>query len=103
KANPVAGRTPQPVSRRSAMNRMIRAALAAAILTGGLGSIGCVHTGGSGGCGSAGGGDRDAGDCLRNFIDPCYPERYQHAARGAVVAPFAQQVYNGHVLNQTIW
>jgi hypothetical protein len=73
------------------MNRMIRAAAAAAILVGGLGSVGCVSTG------------RSVEDCYRNYVDPCYPERYNHAARQAVVAPFAQQVYNGHVLNQTIY
>lgn len=94
------------------MNRMIRAATTAALLTAGLGSMGCVSTGtcGSGDCGGIGGG-RGArgeghgplGDHGRNFIDPCYPERYQHAARQAVLAPFAQQVHNGHVLNQTIW
>ena len=95
------------------MNRMIRAAAAAAILTSGLGSIGCMSTGSCGkGCGGGGhGGGHGArgdghgvlGDCYRNFVDPCYPERYQHAARQAVIAPFAQQVHNGHVLNQTIW
>jgi hypothetical protein len=95
------------------MNRMIRAAAAAAILTSGLGSVGCVHTGGgcgSGGCGGAGGlggargdGHGVLGDCWRKFVDPCYPERYEHAARQAVIYPFAQQVHNGHVLNQTIW
>jgi outer membrane protein OmpA-like peptidoglycan-associated protein len=77
------------------MTRMIRAAAAAAVLVSGLGSVGCVHTG-----------SREpgqAGDRYRNFVDPCYPERYQHAARQAVVAPFAQQVHNGHFLNQTVW
>jgi hypothetical protein len=43
------------------------------------------------------------GDLYRKTNDPCYPERYQYAAREAVVAPFAQQVYNGHVLNQSVW
>lgn len=93
------------------MNRMIRAAAAAAILTSGLGSVGCVHSGGcgAGGCGAGGvGGARGEGhgpigDHYRNFVDPCYPERYNHAARQAVIAPFAQQVQNGHFLNQTIW
>jgi hypothetical protein len=90
------------------MKRMLRAAAAAAILTSGLGSIGCVSTGtcGKGGCGGgAGGGDGHGvfGDLYRKTNDPCYPERYQYAAREAVVAPFAQQVYNGHVLNQTVW
>lgn len=78
------------------MNRMIHAACAAAILTSGLGSIGCVHTGGGDGHGPI-------GDCYRNAVDPCYPERYNHAARAAVIYPFAQQVHNGHVLNQTLW
>lgn len=94
------------------MNRMMRAAAAAAILTSGLGSIGCVSTGncGSGGCGSGSGvgaargdGHGVLGDRYRNFIDPCYPERYNHAARQSVIYPFAQQVHNGQVLNQTIW
>lgn len=95
------------------MNRMIRAAAAAAILTSGLGSIGCVNTGtsgcGGGGCGAGGaggngpGGRKTLGDCYRNAVDPCYPERYNHAARQATLAPFAQQVHNGYVLNQTIW
>jgi hypothetical protein len=80
------------------MNRMIHAACAAAILTSGLGSIGCVHTGGT-----RDDGHGPLGDCYRNAVDPCYPERYLHAARQATVYPFAQQVYNGHVLNQTIW
>lgn len=79
------------------MTRMFRAAAAAAVLVSGLGSVGCVHTGGGG---------REpgqAGDRYRNAVDPCYPERYQHAARQAVIAPFAQQVHNGHFLNQTVW
>ena len=93
------------------MNRMIRAAASAALLVSGLGSVGCVNTGttgcSGGGCG-AGAGTRDEGhgpigDHWRNFVDPCYPERYNHAARQAVIAPFAQQAANGHFLNQTIW
>lgn len=78
------------------MNRMIRAATVAALLTSGLGSVGCVHTRGDGG-------GADLGGCYRNAVDPCYPERYQHAARQAVIGPFAQQVHNGYVMNQTIY
>jgi hypothetical protein len=95
------------------MYRMMRAASAAAILMSALGSLGCVSTGtsgcGSGGCGGDGGGAHGGngngliGNAYLHFVDPCYPERYQHAARQAVVYPFAQQVHNGHVLNQTIW
>ncbi len=91
------------------MNPMMRAAAAAAILTSGFGSIGCMSTGtcGSGGCGGNGsngaGGHSSVEDHYRNAVDVCYPERYQHAARQAVIAPFAQQVENGHFLNQTLW
>jgi hypothetical protein len=99
------------------MKRMIRAAAAAAILVSGLGSVGCVSTGttgcGSGGCGGGTGGAGVAGargeghgplgDCYRNWVDPCYPERYNVAARQAVLAPFGQQVFNGHVMNQTVY
>ena len=93
KANPVEGQdAPGRFSRRSAMNRIIRAATAAALLTSGLGSIGCVHTGGP-----------SLGDRYRNAVDPCYPDRYERAARASVVAPFAQQVANGQVMNQTIF
>jgi hypothetical protein len=77
------------------MTKFIRAASAAAILTSGLCSAGCV-TGGHGG-GST------IGDHARKYHDPCYPERYNHAARQAVLAPFAQQVHNGNVLHQTIY
>jgi hypothetical protein len=79
------------------MTRMIRAAAAAAILTSALGSIGCVSTG------NGPRGNATLGDRYRNFVDPCNPERYNHAARQSVVYPFAQQVHNGHVLNQTVW
>src|SRR5437868_3615472 len=39
----------------------------------------------------------------RNVIDPCYPERYEYAARVETNAAFAPQVHNGHVLDQTVW
>src|SRR5436305_105569 len=77
------------------MTRKMRAAaLLAVAVTGGLGSVGCVHNDGGKGV---------AGDAYRKWGDPCYPERYNHMARAEVLAPFAQQVYNGHVLNQTIY
>ncbi len=79
------------------MTRFIRAATAAAILTSGLCSVGCVGTG------NAANGHQSVGDHARTYHDPCYPERYNHAARQATLAPFAQQVHNGHVLNQTIF
>lgn len=42
-------------------------------------------------------------DCYRNLVDPCYPERYEYAARQEVIAAFAPQVHNGHYLDQTVW
>jgi hypothetical protein len=46
-----------------------------------------------------------AGGCYtyRDLVDPCYPERYEYAARKEVNAAFAPQVQNGHVLDQTVW
>jgi hypothetical protein len=82
------------------MNRFVRAAAVAAIAAGGAGSVGCVHTDRS-----AGPADKTHGDGMRyrNWVDTCYPERYNATARQEVIAPFASQVNNGHVLNQTIW
>lgn len=77
------------------MTKSLRATCAVAILTAGLGSVGCVGTGTTR--------ESTLGDRYRNYVDPCYPERYNHAARQATLAPFAQQVHNGHVLNQTIY
>lgn len=82
------------------MTRTIRAAAAAAILTSGLGSVGCMSTGGGG---HGPDGRKTVGDAARAVHDPCYPERYNHAARQATLAPFAQQVHNGHVLEQTVY
>jgi hypothetical protein len=42
-------------------------------------------------------------DRYRNLVDPCYPERYEYAARNEVIAAFAPQVHNGHFLDQTVW
>lgn len=91
------------------MNRFVRAVTAAAFAVGGVGSLGCVHTGQGAGCatGECGAGGGVAGDGIRTGgnmpYDPCYPERYSAAARGEVLAAFGAQAYNGHVLNQTIW
>lgn len=73
------------------MRRTIQAASAAAILTTLLGSVGCAHKEGS------------LGDCYRNWWDESWPERYNYAARQSVLEPFAQQAYNGHFLEQTLW
>jgi hypothetical protein len=39
----------------------------------------------------------------RDLVDPCYPERYEYAARKELHEAFAPQVLNGHVLDQTVW
>jgi hypothetical protein len=39
----------------------------------------------------------------KDFVDPCYPERYESMARHEVYAASGPQVANGHVLDQTIW
>jgi len=42
-------------------------------------------------------------DAYHNLVDPCYPQRYEYAARQEVNAAMAPQVANGHVLDQTVW
>jgi len=37
------------------------------------------------------------------FVDPCWPERYNSQSRAAVEEAFAAQVFNGHILDQTVW
>src|SRR5262245_51700396 len=80
------------------MTRYFRAAAAALVLTGGFGSVGCAHKAATG-CNGSGAGSGNSGKC----VDPSWPDRYAYAARQAVIAPFAQQVANGHFTNQTIW
>lgn len=36
-------------------------------------------------------------------VDPCWPQRYSYLAAQAVNAACAAQVFNGHVLDQTVW
>lgn len=43
------------------------------------------------------------GDRYRDWVDPCYPERYNHTARAETISYFGPQVQNGHILDQTIW
>jgi hypothetical protein len=38
-----------------------------------------------------------------DLVDPCYPQRYEYAARVEVNDAFSPQVHNGHVLDQTVW
>jgi len=45
-----------------------------------------------------------AGCCgYDDMVDPCYPQRYNFAARTEVCGALTPQVKNGHVLDQTIW
>jgi hypothetical protein len=46
-----------------------------------------------------------AGGCYTcsDFIDVCWPERYEAMARAEVHEASGPQVHNGHVLDQTIW
>ena len=39
----------------------------------------------------------------RDLVDPCYPQRYNYAARMEVNQALAPQVRNGHILDQTVW
>src|SRR5262249_1490501 len=64
-----------PTVENWAMNGFIRKSAAAVCMTGGLALTGCHH--------------------LDDYVDPCYPERYQYAARQNIKAWFAPQINNG--------
>jgi hypothetical protein len=53
----------------------------------------------------AGGGLTLSGGCCAysDLVDPCYPQRYEYAAREEVRASFCPQIHNGHILDQTVW
>jgi len=38
-----------------------------------------------------------------DLVDPCYPQRYEYAARQEVIGAVGPQMSNGHVLDQTVW
>jgi hypothetical protein len=44
-----------------------------------------------------------SGCYYRDLVDPCYPQRYEYAARMEVNQALAPQVRNGHILEQTVW
>jgi hypothetical protein len=46
-----------------------------------------------------------AGGCeiYHNLVDPCYPQRYEYMSRQEANAAMAPQVFNGRVLDQTVW
>lgn len=79
------------------MTRTMRRA-AVAVVLGGLAASGCHGTGGPGKSAQPEGWTR-----YYNAVDPCWPERYNAQARASTLAPFAAQVNNGHVLEQTVW
>src|SRR5438105_13324085 len=66
------------------MKRFFNSAMAGVGLAGAMAPVG--------GCDSSG-----------HLGAPCYPERYRSAARQEVIGAMAPQVYNGHVLDQTVW
>lgn len=85
------------------MTRSMKRA-AAVVVLGGLGAAGCV--GPHGGHAGKGGGRSDQPEGWSryyNAVDPCWPERYSATARATTVAPFAAQIHNAHVLEQTVW
>lgn len=112
------------------MNRWTRTAAATALMAGWLSGIGCAGFGGeksaeadpvargvapdgscpTGGCSTCPGGgcgegtDRvGATHRLNNLYDPCWPSRYAYVARQEVLAPFAMQVNNAEIIEQTVW
>jgi hypothetical protein len=42
-------------------------------------------------------------DGYRNIVDTCYPQRYEFVSRQEEGMSIAPQVFNGHVLDQTVW
>jgi hypothetical protein len=90
------------------MNRMIKAAVAAAAVAAAGTSVGCHSTGagggGAGGCGADGahGGGATCQDRLAGLWDPCWPERYSYQARQATLQPFAAHASNGAIVDQTL-
>ena len=104
------------------MNRWIRTAAAAVLVTAGSGTAkdpvargaapDCGQACGHAGCGSAGcklagagcaGGGCNGDTCLGNLYDACWPQRYSYTARQEVLAPFAIQVRNAEIIEQTMW
>jgi hypothetical protein len=41
--------------------------------------------------------------CYRDWVDPCWPERYNAVAKQSVRDTFNAQAANGHTLDQTVW
>lgn len=80
------------------MTRSMRR-VAAAVMVGGLAATGCHGTG----AGTARQSQPEGWTRYYNAVDPCWPERYSAVARAETLAPFAAQINNGHVLEQTVW
>src|SRR5579883_2135771 len=87
------------------MNGLMRRA---AVAVGGLvAAAGCAGGPGCGGaaCGDGHGvrGGPGCGERYKNFVDTCWPERYDHVARVETLAPFQVQAGNGAILDTTVW
>jgi hypothetical protein len=71
------------------MKTTMRMAAVATLAVAGISAIGCQST--------------RMQDATDHCVDPCWPQRYNAAARELVLAPFATQVANGEIISQTIW
>lgn len=78
------------------MNRMLKIAAAVTGVGAGLPVVGCVHT-------DAHPHQGPVEAHYDNLVDRCWPTRYSYHARQNVLAPFAVQVTNAAILDQTIW
>lgn len=76
------------------MSRMLKAAAAACAVAGSFGAVGCHST-------DSGGASLD--NRYAGYVDPCWPERYNYAARAEVLSPFAIHAANGEIIDSTLW
>ena len=76
------------------MTRMLRMVAVTAVV--GMPAVGCMHS-------SPFPHQGPVEAHYDNLVDRCWPNRYAHHARENVIAPFATQVTNGAILDQTIW
>ena len=73
------------------MNRFLKATAVAVTAAGGFGSVGCMADG------------PGLQGRYANYVDPCWPQRYNVETRKEVLAPFAAHVENGRVIEQTLF
>lgn len=78
------------------MLRMVRIAAAVTTVGVGLQSLGCMHS-------SAHPHQGPIEAHYNNLVDRCWPTNYSNMAQHNVLAPFAIQATNAHILDQTVW